>query len=137
MESCSLCQAKGERVLWENERCRIVHAQDPDHPAFCRVIWRAHVREMTDLAPPDRDHLMRVVFCVEDALRAVVQPAKINLASLGNLVPHLHWHVIARFPDDPHFPDAVWAARRRAGNRRALDEAQLTEALAQRLAWAK
>jgi diadenosine tetraphosphate (Ap4A) HIT family hydrolase len=43
----------------------------------------------------------------------VLQPDKINLASLGNVVPHLHWHVIPRFADDPHFPNPVWGQRLR------------------------
>ena len=48
-------------------------------------------------------------------LRTVLAPDKINLASLGNVVPHLHWHVIPRFADDAHFPAPVWAARARDG----------------------
>jgi diadenosine tetraphosphate (Ap4A) HIT family hydrolase len=79
------------------------------YPGFCRVIWNAHVSEMTDLAPMDRSILMRTVCQVETALREVLQPQKINLASLGNLVPHLHWHLIPRFVDDAHFPNPVWA----------------------------
>jgi len=43
-----------------------------------------------------------------------MQPTKINLASLGNVVPHLHWHVIPRWADDTHFPDPIWAPARRA-----------------------
>ena len=43
-------------------------------------------------------------------LRNLLQPTKINLATLGNVVPHLHWHVIARFDWDSHFPAPVWAA---------------------------
>jgi diadenosine tetraphosphate (Ap4A) HIT family hydrolase len=53
---------------------------------------------------------------VERALRAVMQPHKINVASLGNLTPHLHWHVIPRYEDDPHFPRPVWAERLRAAD---------------------
>ena len=53
---------------------------------------------------------MEVVATVEQALREHLQPAKINLAALGNMVPHLHWHVIARFDWDSHFPAPVWAA---------------------------
>jgi diadenosine tetraphosphate (Ap4A) HIT family hydrolase len=48
------------------------------------------------------------VFQVERFLRDTLAPEKINLASLGNIVPHLHWHVIPRFTDDPHFPQPVW-----------------------------
>ena len=52
---------------------------------------------------------MRAVFAVEGALRASLSPHKMNVASLGNLTPHLHWHVIPRFKDDPAFPKPVWA----------------------------
>ena len=65
---------------------------------------------MTDLDPNDRRHAMNVVFAVETALRALAAPDKINLAALGNMVPHLHWHVIPRWRDDSHFPAPIWAA---------------------------
>ncbi|RYF80691.1 MAG: HIT domain-containing protein, partial [Comamonadaceae bacterium] len=61
------------------------------------------------------------------ALRATLAPAKINLAALGNMVPHLHWHVIARFEGDSHFPAPVWAAAQRP--RDAAMEAQVAAAL--------
>jgi diadenosine tetraphosphate (Ap4A) HIT family hydrolase len=89
---------------------------------------------MTDLPPADRGHCLRVVFAVEQALRDTHGPDKINLASLGNQVPHLHWHVIPRFADDAHFPDAVWAARRRGGTGHALDTPGFQARLLQLLA---
>ena len=114
----------GGLLLWRDE-----------FPAFCRVILARHVREMTDLAAPERERLMRVVFACEQALRELVRPDKVNLASLGNQTPHLHWHVIARFADDSRFPDAVWAPARRPGARRAApDEGALGAALARLLA---
>ena len=85
---------------------------------------------MTDLTPADRAHCLRVVFAVEQVLRDVLRPDKVNVASLGNQVPHVHWHVIPRFADDAHFPDPVWAARRREGVRHACDEVRLTAGLA-------
>ena len=94
---------------------RVVSAGDPDYPGFLRVVWHEHVREMTDLPPADREHCLRVVFAVEQALRDTLRPDKINVASLGNQVPHLHWHVIPRFADDAHFPEPVWAVRQRGG----------------------
>jgi diadenosine tetraphosphate (Ap4A) HIT family hydrolase len=127
---CPLCQPLREQELWRDARCRVILAGDPDYPGFCRVVWRDHVREMTDLAPADRAHLLAVVLAVESTLRALLDPAKINLASLGNQVPHLHWHVVPRFADDAHFPDPVWAARRRAGVARALDADGLRARLA-------
>ena len=112
--ACPLCQpAAPEHVLWQDGRCRVILVEDAAYPAFCRVIWREHIAEMSDLTEADRQHLMRVVLAVETALRTHLRPDKINLASFGNQVPHLHWHVIARFHDDRHFPDSVWAAPRR------------------------
>lgn len=86
-----------------------------DYPGFCRVVWRAHVSEMSDLANSERQHLMALVFATESALRRLYAPKKINLASLGNLVPHLHWHVIPRYVDDPLFPAPIWAGTGSAG----------------------
>jgi diadenosine tetraphosphate (Ap4A) HIT family hydrolase len=106
------CEGEGGRRLWGDARCRVVLTDEP-FTGFCRVIWNAHVREMTDLDDTDRDHLMRVAFAVERALRTRLSPVKMNLASLGNVTPHLHWHVIARFVDDSHYPQAVWGTRQR------------------------
>ncbi len=101
--------------MWQDALCRVVWVDDPDYPGFCRVILNTHAREMTDLAWAERQRLMDVVFAVETALREVLAADKINLASLGNVVPHVHWHVIPRFVHDRHFPDPIWAAPRRAG----------------------
>lgn len=111
--SCPLCDTPGGMLLWQDTLCRVVLADEPDYPGFLRVILNAHVKEMTDLPAADQQALMRVVLAAETALRETVQPDKINLASLGNVVPHLHWHVIPRFENDPHFPNPVWGARLR------------------------
>ncbi len=111
---CVFCREDGGEVLWKDERLRVVLASgETDYPGFCRVIWQTHVAEFSDLSPADRSHLMRVVSAVERAVRRVMQPDKVNLASLGNQVPHVHWHVIPRFSNDAHFPQPVWAPRQR------------------------
>ena len=129
MDDCPLCRPKGETVLWQDARLRIILAGEPDYPAFCRVIWKTHVKEMTDLAEADSSHLLRAVLVVEQVLREMLRPDKINLASLGNQVPHLHWHVIPRFMDDAHFPDPVWMARKREGRAHMINVQGLREAL--------
>jgi diadenosine tetraphosphate (Ap4A) HIT family hydrolase len=112
-DACPLCREDGGIVLWRDAQCRVVRVADPDYPGFCRVIWHDHVREMTDLPPPARLALMTVVLAVEQAVHALFQPAKINLASFGNVVPHLHWHIIPRWVDDRHFPEPVWGSVQR------------------------
>jgi len=133
--ACELCSQTGGELLWRDDRCRVVLIKDPDYAGFCRVIWNAHVREMTDLVNAERRHCMRVVFAVERALRTVLEPHKINLASLGNTTPHLHWHVIPRFAGDAHFPNPIWGRRRRAEYRRGtvISSSQLGKLLASEL----
>ena len=130
MNTCPLCAAQNETLLWQDTRCRVILVDDPDYPGYCRVIWNAHIKEMTDLSEPDREHFMRVVFAVESVLRELMQPDKINLASLGNQTPHLHWHVIPRYKNDAHFPNPVWSVRLRESAPRAAPD---TRALSQML----
>ncbi len=106
--ACDLCQPSPREILWQDDFCRVVLLNDADYPAYCRVELIEHIKEMTDLAPENRARMMKVVFSVETAMREIIQPDKINLASLGNKTPHLHWHVIPRFADDKHFPNSHW-----------------------------
>lgn len=119
MPSCELCRDPGGRILWSDGQCRLVRVDDRDYPGYCRVIWNEHRSEMTDLAPAEQRHLMKVVLAAEAALRACLQPDKINLASLGNMTPHLHWHIIPRWRDDRHFPNAIWGEPQRQAPARA------------------
>ena len=136
MSNCVFCTSDGGEVIWRSDLCRVVVAIEPDYPGFLRVVLNAHVKEMTDLAASDRAEIMRVVFAAEAALRQVMRPDKINLATLGNRVTHIHWHVIPRYTDDPHFPDTVWSNRRRELPRPSNPglPAQLAQALDRQLA---
>ena len=137
---CPLCRESGGQLVWRGQRLRVIRAEEAGFPAFYRVVWNAHVAEFSDLSSADRQHCMEAVAVVEQALRDHLAPTKINLAALGNMVPHLHWHVIARFAWDSHFPAPVWAAPQRpraAQLESALQgllpamEAQMRQALAQ------
>lgn len=131
--TCPLCQGLNEELLWRDKLMRIIRVGDVQYPGFCRVILNRHVKEMTDLAQDERIQVLHAVFAVETALRELMRPDKINLASLGNQVPHLHWHVIPRFSDDTHFPDPVWAAPQRAGRAHPVDSARLAQRIVQQL----
>jgi len=114
---CPLCAETGGSLVFQGERFRVIRADEAGFPAFYRVVWTAHVPEFSDLSQEDRSVCMAAVTAVEQALREHLQPTKINLAALGNMVPHLHWHVIARFDWDSHFPAPVWAEPRRVRDR--------------------
>lgn len=125
MTNCVLCRddLKPEegQLVWRGDDCRVILVNDPDLPGFCRVIWNRHVAEMTDLTHGERDHLMTLVFALEQAIRKVMHPDKVNIAALGNMVPHIHWHVIPRFKDDAFFPGSIWSARTQQASKSSLD----------------
>jgi diadenosine tetraphosphate (Ap4A) HIT family hydrolase len=125
MTNCVLCKEnltpeEGE-LIWRGDYCRVILVNDPDLPGFCRVIWNQHISEMSDLTYGERDHIMSLVFAVEEAIREVMDPDKINLAALGNMVPHIHWHVIPRFQDDAFFPGSAWSSLNQETPKAALE----------------
>jgi diadenosine tetraphosphate (Ap4A) HIT family hydrolase len=129
---CVFCDSLGGELLWQDDFCRVVLVEDENYIGFCRVILNQHVKEMTDLTSEERARIMNVTFFVEAVLREVLQPEKINLASLGNKTPHLHWHVIPRFKTDIHFPETIWSAAQRASKPTKID--QLKELLMSKIA---
>lgn len=110
---CPLCDGMGGRLVISGPKFRVIRADEAGFPALYRLIWTDHAAEFSDLSPQDRLECMTAVAEIELLLRAHLQPDKVNLAALGNAVPHLHWHVIARFAWDSHFPASVWAPAQR------------------------
>lgn len=130
LADCELCKSQGGTLVIANEWLRVMLVDEHNYPGYVRVVWNEHVREMTELDAEQRQRLMKTVFAVESAQREVLSPLKINLASVGNMTPHLHWHVIARFADDLHFPQPVWGAPQRTPDDQTL---QVRRALVARL----
>lgn len=110
---CPLCEGQGGKLVARAGPWRVIRVDEAGFPAFYRVVWESHVAEFSDLSPAERQQCMEAVVAVEHVLREQLRPTKVNLAALGNQVPHLHWHVIARFDWDSHFPAPVWAAAQR------------------------
>ena len=112
-DNCPLCATDGGALIWSGEKLRVIRAAEAGFPGFYRVVWNDHVAEFSDLSAPDRNLCMDAVAVVEQVLREQLSPTKINLAALGNMVAHLHWHVIARYDWDSNFPGSVWAQAQR------------------------
>ncbi|MCR5883555.1 HIT family protein [Rhizobacter sp. J219] len=111
--TCELCQTPGGQLVWQEGDWRVIRVADEAFPAFYRVVCQRHVAEFSHLDPQARQRCMQLVAVVESVLLSRLRPTKVNLAALGNMVPHLHWHVIARFDWDSHFPQPVWGPRQR------------------------
>lgn len=110
---CVLCHPQKENIVWKNKDLRVIQVDDPLFPGYFRVIWNKHIAEMSDLTDDERQLLEKVLLTVEKVVREQMQPDKINWAQFGNMVPHLHWHIIARYRDDSHFPESIWGLKQR------------------------
>jgi len=133
---CAYCDGPGGRIVWSDANCRVVLIEDSPFAGLSRVVWNAHVRELSDLDDADRVRLMDVVAATERAARDLMSPFKMNLGALGTGAPHLHWHVIPRYEDDTHFPDPIWAAAKRPQGGPKLPDGfagKLTEHLSRKL----
>jgi len=113
MPGCELCDTAGGTLLWSDGTWRVVRVEEPDFPAFYRVVSHHHLREFSELLAPERQRCMDLVCAIERVLIERLRPTKVNLAALGNMTPHLHWHVVARFDWDSHFPQPIWGSRQR------------------------
>ncbi len=92
--------------------CRISLKNDKTWPWLYLVPRRENIREIFELTVTDQQQLIREIALAAQALHVLYKPEKINTAALGNVVPQLHVHILARFKDDPAWPRPVWAVQR-------------------------
>ena len=125
--SCAICDGSEGEIIWSDNTLRVVLLDHLDYKGYCRVELISHQKEMTDLDEVLQFNIMRCVFKVEAILRKILNPEKINLASLGNKTPHIHWHIIPRFKEDAHFPNSHWGEKLRQGLRQTLSAEEKKE----------
>ena len=111
---CPLCEARDEAgIVATLTSGDVVLQDDGDFPGYCILVCGRHVPELHQLSADERRAWIEDIAAVERAITAVCKPDKINLAMLGNLVPHLHCHVIPRSPSDPYWGAAPFAPDRK------------------------
>ena len=88
--------------------CELRLMDDANHPWLILVPRVENAVELTDLNPAQQTQLIQDIDRASRALQTAVKPHKLNVAALGNIVPQLHVHVIARFRDDIAWPRPVW-----------------------------
>lgn len=113
MSDCELCTTKHPREFWRNSNFYVIDASDDDLSGFVRVIATKHVKEVSDLPDDVRQELFEILTVIERTMIRCMQPDKVNWASLGNMVAHVHWHIVARYVDDAFFPGSIWSQKLR------------------------
>ena len=105
--------------------CEVRLMDDANHPWLVLVPRVAGMVEIIDLAPAQRTQLASEIDAACRALKALFAPDKLNIAALGNAVPQLHVHVIARFTTDDAWPNPVWGRGERVTYAQAQREARI------------
>lgn len=120
IRNCPLCENVGGILVYSTKYWRVVRVSDEQAargvPAFWRLIGQNHIAELSDLPTVAQNQLTPALIAIEKEIRQTLHPKKINIASLGNMTPHLHWHIVARFENDPWWPAPIWAAENRPEN---------------------
>lgn len=112
MTDCIMCRRwedDQDLQIVELDHSYAILNRDQFFPGYTLLFTKEHVTELFHLDRAVRTGLMEEVSRVAAALYAVFQPAKINYELLGNMVPHIHWHLVPRFAGDPLWPRPIWA----------------------------
>lgn len=105
---CELCCVHHPKEIWRNEHFYLINVSSDEFPCYLRLISTRHVPEVTDLPEEEQKELWERLTVIEKVIRETLNPDKVNWAQFGNVVPHIHWHIIARWKDDLFFPNSLW-----------------------------
>jgi diadenosine tetraphosphate (Ap4A) HIT family hydrolase len=130
--TCSLCQrvqlaqaGQYPYLIHEFEHSYLMLGEHQFYPGYCVVVLKDHHKEMTDIPQPMQVEFFQELMLSSKAIERVMGPKKMNMCSLGNVVPHVHWHFFPRFESDPQFFDPPWLRMKE------FDQAQVTPLEAQ------
>lgn len=112
MNNCQMCSKwhdEPDLRIAELEHCYVTLNRDQFFPGYCFVFAKSHVTELFHLDRPVRSGIIEEVNRVAEALYRLFKPTKINYELLGNMVPHMHWHIVPRHTNDPLWPRPIWS----------------------------
>ena len=100
--------------LYENQWIYI--EQESAEIPWLKIFAKESAKELTDCITDTQKEIFRVLLILEKAMIETFQPDKINIASFANYLPQVHWHIMARFNNDTHFPEPMWGKQQRESN---------------------
>ena len=112
MTSCTMCgkwDAEADLRIAELDCCRLMLNRDQFFPGYTFLFTKQHVTELFLLEKDVRAAVMEEVSKVAAALYTIFKPDKMNYELIGNMVPHIHWHIVPRFRTDALWPRTAWA----------------------------
>ncbi|GIT97770.1 HIT family protein [Sulfurovum sp. TSL1] len=106
-------------VIYENENIRIV-IEESEIP-WLKIFTQHTYKEMSEVPALIKHEIYDLLDRIEKEMLSYYKPKKINIASFGNYVPHVHWHIMARFEEDSFFPEPMWGTKQRESNLKLPD----------------
>ncbi len=107
--SCILCHDNhNEELIIKNDIYKIIKVFNKDYPIYFQIIVNRHIKELSDLPYKDALQIFEAIYLLDQLICDIFRVDKVNIASFGNIVPHLHWHIIGRYKNDKHFPNPIW-----------------------------
>jgi diadenosine tetraphosphate (Ap4A) HIT family hydrolase len=95
-------------VIAEFEHSVLYLGEHQYYRGYCVLVTKKHYKEMTDIQEPERSSLFQEMMRAHSAIEEAFAPKKMNMCSLGNVVPHIHWHFFPRYADDENFTSPPW-----------------------------
>jgi diadenosine tetraphosphate (Ap4A) HIT family hydrolase len=83
---------------------------------WLKIFTQRPVKEFSECSPIEKSAIWHALDIIEKAMLEYYRPEKINIASFGNMLPHVHWHISARFKEDSYFPEPMWGPKQREGS---------------------
>jgi diadenosine tetraphosphate (Ap4A) HIT family hydrolase len=80
---------------------------------WLKVFTTVRRKEFSHCSIEEKNEIWNAIDVIEKIMLEYYQPEKINIASFGNMLPHVHWHVMARFKEDSYFPEPMWGPKQR------------------------
>ena len=97
--------------MFKNEFIR-VEIEESEIP-WLKIFTQCERREFSECTLEEKSTIFEALDVIEKEMLTYYQPAKINIASFGNYVPLVHWHIMARFKEDSYFPEPMWGSKQR------------------------
>jgi diadenosine tetraphosphate (Ap4A) HIT family hydrolase len=106
-------------VIYENENIRI-EVETSEIP-WLKIFTQHPYKEMSEVPGFIKFEIYDLLDTIEKEMLSYYKPKKINIASFGNYMPHVHWHIMARFEEDSFFPEPMWGTKQRESDLKLPD----------------
>jgi len=98
-------------IIYENKTIK-VETEESEIP-WLKIFTQHPYKEMSEVPKEIRTEIYDLLDVIEKEMLSYYTPKKINIASFGNYMPHVHWHIMARFEEDSYFPEPMWGTKQR------------------------